>query len=69
MSRFWTPLHHLEVLTPERALALKAPAPTFTPTARPLAHVGADTHADDAPEEISFSLEQVPDPVTAAAAW
>ena len=69
MSRFWTPLHHLEVLTPERALALKeAGADIHADRTPALLHAGADTHADGAPEEISFSLEQVPDPVTAAAA-
>ena len=68
-SRFWTPLHHLEVLTPERALALKeAGADIHADRTPALLHAGADNHADDAPEEISFSLEQVPDPVTAAAA-
>ena len=53
-SRFWTPLHHLEVLTPERTLALL--------------RAGTDINADDADEEISFSLQQASDPLTAAAA-
>jgi hypothetical protein len=68
-SRFWTPLHHLEVLTPERALALKEAGADIHADDEPmLAVMVDDLDADDAPEEISFSLEQVPDPVTAAAA-